>query len=668
MERPPVIRHVSRLYLAVIAGLGVSLCAASAGAQTAAPDLAGLSLQDLMAIEVVATASKFPQSVREAPASITIVTAADIRTYGYRTLSEALRSVRGFYTSYDRNYEYLGVRGFSRPGDYNTRVLLLVDGHRVNDVIYDMAAVGTDFVVDMSLIDRIEVIRGPGSSLYGTNALFGVVNVITRTGAGRPGVQVEARGGTLDTGLASASYGRLFGDGREVLVSGSTYRSGGQQRLRYPEFADVVPDGEVADLDHDAAHRMFASLSAGRFSLRAAVVSRTKHVPTAAFGAVFGDDRFVTTDSRAFLNGVYDGPIGRGWMATARMAYDYYAYAGDYPFDYGDAGVQVFADASHAHSLTGELTARRRVGTRHYLATGVEVHWQVDNHQSAGDVFGETLNINVPGTTVGVYAQDEFRPAPWLLVNAGVRLDRFSSYGSHVTPRAGLVLLPRPQTAFKLLYGAAFRAPNAYERFYFTAQREAGDTLEPEQIKSAEIVWEETLSKNWRASVSAFQYRVEGLIEQRESPPVDGDLLFVNAGAGDATGLEAEVEARFDNGLAARFSHTYARVVDRDTGAAVSNSPRHLSKAGVQVPLAAVVVGVEGQFVGERLTIGGERLAPFFVPNVTLGSRAAGRVQVSASIYNLFGRAYADPGAAEHAQPAIRQDGRTALVRIAVRF
>ena len=111
-----------------------------------------------------------------------------------------LRGVRGFYTTYDRNYSYIGVRGFARPGDYNTRVLLLIDGHRVNDGVYDMAPMGTDFLFDISLIDRIEVIRGPGSSLYGTNALFGVINVITKSGASRKGAQAEVVGGSLSDG------------------------------------------------------------------------------------------------------------------------------------------------------------------------------------------------------------------------------------------------------------------------------------------------------------------------------------------------------------------------------------------------------------------------------------------------------------------------------------
>ncbi len=232
-------------------GVSVHMTAAAATAQTPRPpDVATMSLQDLLGVEVVSTASKFPQEVREAPASITVITADEIRRYGHRTLADTLRSVRGFYTTYDRNYSYVGMRGFARPGDYNTRILLLLDGHRLNDGIYDMAPIGPDFPIDLSLIDRIEVIRGPGSSLYGTSAFFAVINVVTRTGASREGLQVETQVGSLKTGGVTASFGRLFGNGREFLVGGSTSRSPGQASLHFPEFdADVPGSGLAIDLD-----------------------------------------------------------------------------------------------------------------------------------------------------------------------------------------------------------------------------------------------------------------------------------------------------------------------------------------------------------------------------------------------------------------------------------
>ena len=105
------------------------------------PDLSRLSLEELadLNIDSVYGASMYLQKVTEAPSSVTIITADDIERYGYRTLADALRSVRGFYITNDRNYSYLGVRGFSRPGDYNARILLLIDGHRLNDNVFGSA-------------------------------------------------------------------------------------------------------------------------------------------------------------------------------------------------------------------------------------------------------------------------------------------------------------------------------------------------------------------------------------------------------------------------------------------------------------------------------------------------------------------------------------------------
>jgi hypothetical protein len=128
-----------------------------------APSLLDTSIEDLMSIEIdtVSGASRFKQKVTEAPASVTIITSNDIAKYGYRTLADILRNVQGFYVTYDRNYSWLGVRGYGPPGDYNSRIALMIDGHRLNDNIFDAALIGTEFPLDVDLIDREEVIRGP---------------------------------------------------------------------------------------------------------------------------------------------------------------------------------------------------------------------------------------------------------------------------------------------------------------------------------------------------------------------------------------------------------------------------------------------------------------------------------------------------------------------------
>ena len=164
--------------------------------------------------------------MREAPASVTLITAKDIQEHGYRTLAAVLQSVRGFFVTNDRNYSSLGVRGFLRPGDFNSRVLLLVDGHRLNDDVYDQAMIGTEFPIDVDLIERIEVIRGPVSSLYGSNALFGVINIFTKRRRDLAGLQLAASAASFNTKQGRISYGGQLGP-LDFLMSGSFYGSRG---------------------------------------------------------------------------------------------------------------------------------------------------------------------------------------------------------------------------------------------------------------------------------------------------------------------------------------------------------------------------------------------------------------------------------------------------------
>src|SRR6059036_1693978 len=120
------------------------------------------------------------------------------------------------YVTYDRNYSILGVRGFSQ-GSFNNRVLLLIDGHRVNNSLSDGAFIGTEFILDVDLIEKVGIIRGPGSSLYGNNAFFGVVNVITRKGRDLSGNGAELSGeaASFDTYKGRATYGNRFQNGLE---------------------------------------------------------------------------------------------------------------------------------------------------------------------------------------------------------------------------------------------------------------------------------------------------------------------------------------------------------------------------------------------------------------------------------------------------------------------
>lgn len=262
----------------LIAGSPIFSGVLHAQSQSQPRDLTQRSLEDLLGVEVVSSASRSNQRVAEAPANVTIVTAEEIMRHGYRTLGELLQNVRGLYLSDDRNHLYLGIRGFDRPGDFNNRVLLMVDGHRINDNIYGMAALDTSFGVDLAIVDRVEIVRGPGSSLYGTNAMFGVINVVTRRPSSSSGLQVGADVSDRATGRADVSYGKSFGRSRGLLVAFNT----GQ---------------DARGLEDDSFSRFFAKASYRDFSVHASFVSHERILLLPVLGP-FAEPRSRALDSR----------------------------------------------------------------------------------------------------------------------------------------------------------------------------------------------------------------------------------------------------------------------------------------------------------------------------------------------------------------------------------
>lgn len=333
-------------------------------------------------------AAKYDQKVNEAPAAVTIITAEQIGKYGYRNFAQILDSVPGLFTSNDRNYGYLGIRGFNRPGDYTSRVLLLIDNHRLNDAVFDQGGPGTEMPIDVDLIDRIEIIKGPGSSLYGTNAFFGVVNVITKRGRDIKGAEVSGEASSFNTYRSRLSYGNKFSNGVEMLVSGSFSDSEGHRELPYPAFASTN-NGIAKDADRDNLYYYTGKLSYADFTLTGGHQWRKKNVPTAAFGTVFNDNRQHTLDERTYLDLVYQHEFAYQLNVKARLYYDRYYYTAHLPYDYAGTGTPPFTlnkDVTEADWWGTELTVTKRLFDQHKVTVGTEYRDQFRLNQSNGDI------------------------------------------------------------------------------------------------------------------------------------------------------------------------------------------------------------------------------------------------------------------------------------------
>ena len=173
--------------------LSTGLAAAPAAEEPSLEELLRTELRQGSAEVGVSTASRLSQSADLAPAVVHVVTRQDIQRLGLRTLSDVLRRLPGMHARDEGEFVRVTVRGFG-PGGFNGRVLFLLDGQRLNENIYDAGQIDLDFPVDMSLVERVEFSPGPGSALYGGNALLGVVNVVTQRADRLAGPQLQWAG------------------------------------------------------------------------------------------------------------------------------------------------------------------------------------------------------------------------------------------------------------------------------------------------------------------------------------------------------------------------------------------------------------------------------------------------------------------------------------------
>ncbi|PYK97526.1 MAG: TonB-dependent receptor [Verrucomicrobia bacterium] len=640
-------------------------CSRSAEIEQKPRDLTELTLEELMELEPrVYGASKFEQKATEAPSSVTVIPSDVIKRYGYRTLADILQSVWSFSVSYDRNYAFLGTRGINL-GDFNSRILLLVDGHRINNDLTDGALIDTAFILDIDLIDRIEVIRGPGSVLYGNNAFFGVINVITRQANQTGGAEVSAEYASYDTYKGRVTYGKSFTNGVRLVLSGTLYDSAGADRLFYRQFNTTNQNNGVArDLDDDSFKSVFGTLAYRDFTLQTAFINREKGNPTAQFFTTFNDPRLRTIDDRGYVSLKYAHVFPDIVDVAAQVYYDHNDFEIGYP-----VGTALFKEKQAGEWWGAELQLNKRFWERHTLTVGAEYRDDFSQHRRIFDGnTGQTFtDVRRDQQNYGIYAQGDFTVLTNLHVNAGVRYDQYGEFDPTTNPRLALIYNAWAKSTFKAIYGTAFRVPNFLE---------LGDPrfqdIGPEEITTYELVYEQGIGRQLRSSLSGFYNQMNDLI-------VFESGSFTNFDA-EAKGVELAFEGFWTDGIRSRASYTYQQAENRSRDTGLPDSPKHLVKFNVSVPLIKekVFAGLEFQYTSRRRTVyttpigdtvAGGDAAGFGVVNFTLFSRnLVKNLEFSASVYNVLDHKYGDPATRFHQQDMIERDGRTFRLKLTYRF
>jgi outer membrane receptor for ferrienterochelin and colicins len=630
----------------------------------AAASLAGLTVRAQESEPVISSASRYGQSTYEAPASVTVISQEEIRRFNYRTLADVLNAAGGMFTSDDRNYTYLTVRGLAKRGDFNTRVLVLLDGRRLNQPTDDASLLGTEGPIDLEAVERVEIIRGPGSTLYGTNAFYAVINVVTRTGAAAKGVEAQIAGGSFGTGYASLTGGTRTTGGLDVFAMASGYTSQGQD-FEYPEFAGEGPaEGRAVGLDGDRFARTLVRVMKGDFTVEGFYASRRKDIPTASYETLFGEPGEQTKDGGTLLSASYEHAFEDLSRAWATASYQTVSYAGDYPYADG-----LLSDYVRSRWLTAEGQYQRFVRGQHRISVGGEARRNLRLDQGVEGTFQDRRSSWV----LAGFVQAEAHLGERITLYAGGRYDHYENFGGTFNPRLVLVAQPAGNTYVKAIYGRAFRAPSSYELYYEdgSVTQKPALSLEPERLETFELALEHRLRPGLRATLGVYHTRARNLVDLT-TDPADELLVYANSDGARSEGIEAGVDGHLGTRLLTRASYAYQHGQEGALLVQPVGSPRHVAHVAASVSFMGgqLLPGLEVHALGARTTLAGGEAAAHTVTGLVLQvrPRATPRLELAARVSNLFDTEYADPGGEEHRQDLLGRDGRTAWLSIRLRF
>ncbi len=570
-------------------------------------------ISGLLEESVVSTASDSLETARTAPALSTVITAEQLRRFGIRSISEAITFfATGMRTEnpHDDPAE-LNSRGLVCTQDFGKHMLLLLNGHTMNDQAGGWSTIDFAAGIPLGIVDHIEVILGPGSVLYGSNAMFGVINVITKEAKDYAGVKVAAEGGLLVPaksrnptndigGFGRASVGagykfNLFNTPGEVTTeieyakqAGPSY-SYGPQSVPGANFGpySMAPSVWGGDMHRSTFYDVpagIARVSIGDFTLMVQGQSSRRGLPTDA--SYFDGASFNRTSS-----GLFDARYR--FAPTSIVSVRARVYGDLYYFD------QTLYSSTPSECDPGETNGCRGIfnmsskwigseiqttfdWTRHgNLTTLIGVDGRIRHLSSDSYVVDSQTMKAGPQQGVfsffdemgAIYLQQIYRPLRQLEFNAGARVDAYSLYPAHVSPRAAITAQPWSQGTVKVIYSEAFRAPSAYEMFRTSRFRIPPDHLSPEIVRSVEASVQQRFGAQrvmigvyrswWSQMVQLAQItssgreeerivneaRERGLITEAQGTVANPIYQYQNSGTIDNYGLNSSFDGVVLNGL-----------------------------------------------------------------------------------------------------------------------
>jgi outer membrane cobalamin receptor len=638
------------------------------------------------------TANKRPTSLRKAPAIATIITADEIRNMGARYLVDILKMVPGFGVSTNEaGKNMIEVRGVRSP--LSEKILVMIDGHSLNKNINGSALYNVIDILPVENFKQIEILRGPGSALYGNSAFVATVNIITRNAEEINGLEVKSGGGSFDTFKANMVGGKAIGDKLTFSVSVDHYQTNGQ-RLAIP--ADVLtPSGTSlapGTADSNAKQTdIFFKLGYGDFSFRG-------HYLTQKRGQFIGYASALNENGENYMDNywgelAHDLRIGEGLTSNLKLRYDYYDQ---------DPYCKIFPNGAYGVYTNGMIgiprVKNRNIGVEEQLSWNAYEGQNLDVHLIAGasfDVLRQYAtsqdgnfnpNTNAPLPTLqrvanwnrdvtretwATYIQNEMQILEKLNLTAGVRYDHYSDFGGTTNPRAALVWSFLENADLKLLYGQAFRAPTFNELYNVNNPVLIGNpNLKPERIKTYEAAFAYRLNRFFAADLNYFYSEIDDMISWNAGSPG----VYANIGKNIVQGVEVGVNGSYD--FYWKLSYAYQEPRDANTNKPIPYVPSQRAKASLNYALTKYAnlhtdllwTGVRPRGQGDTR----QQMPAYFTADMAITFKNFFKsLEIQATVKNLFNQQYKDPdlsGSANKVPYDYPRPGISALLTASYKF
>jgi iron complex outermembrane receptor protein len=637
-------------------------------------------------------ATKRPTSLRRVPATATVINAEEIRNMGARDLMDVLRMVPGFGITIDEfGRSMFEVRGISTVG--SEKILLMMDGHRLNEAWTGsaLANVYNDMPVDN--IKRIEVIRGPGSALYGANAFVGVINVMTRDPEDTDGVEIRGTGGSFNTRKVSVMAGKEY---KGLKVAGSLdYLNTDGPRLRIERDSMRSPAVSAAPGDtdmHEEKGDFFAKAEYGNWSIMGQYVNKSRG------GYIGFNNALHAGDAPKYENYwseiAYNRAISNDLVVKLRGYFDIFEL--DSRVGILPAGNTGYPDGAFAKTLLTDRTIGTEMQIDYNLFEGNHLilgatyenikqydvrylaNFNIRTLAPLGSLreLSSQTNFNKPASReiVATYLQDEWDLNQELNLIAGVRYDHYSDFGGTVNPRAGIVWAFSDNGEIKLLYGQAFRAPNFKELYDQNNSFSVGNPdLKPENIQTFEGGVGYKFCSAVKANATYFRSNIRDLIDRDTTVT---PTRYVNKGKLEVNGVEAELMVMQTLSNYLRLGYVYQDARDEDHDISAPWIPRQRFTAGLNAGITRYLNGhLDLLWTGARGRIAGDtrsELPSYTTVDLTLVARNFYKnLEIVGTVHNLLDHRYRDPdrsGALAKIPGDLPREGISGYLTVAYRF